>query len=446
MNLNKYQNSPWVLTLPIMLLFALDVLLLGKNVPLSDGIRYWKTASDILNGFSETPVLEGYLLKNGPLYPFLLSIFKFLGFSVKACIYLNALFLYLGFTFFFKTARVFLNKKQAVWITYILVFIDPFLFYWGAKLYSEPLSILLICLAIYYSHNYFQKASRVNLFKISFILCLLILTRSIFAYVFLTLIPIGFLSYFFLKRKVFKNIGQMSVLSLLFCLPYLIFTFTLTNKIFYWSDAGGQLLYWTSSPYKTDLGEWHTLQINHDHFAARYNAFSGLDSLYLRKVNDVIISEINSNHKEFAQSLSGKNSIQRDEAFRQKALQNIKENPKAFLHNWFLNTGRLLVGIPHAMYHKPPFSPFFTLINTIKSSFLLCFLLTAIVLFLGNLNGTGSFTLWLFLILIIYLGGQSILATQSQRFLLPVYPLLLFFIALVFNHTISLKWTKINLS
>ena len=220
----------------------------------------------------------------------------------------------------------------------------------------------------------------------------------------------------------------------------------MTNKIFYWSDAGGQLLYWTSSPYKTDLGEWHTLQINHDHFAARYNAFSGLDSLYLRKVNDVIISEINSNHKEFAQSLSGKNSIQRDEAFRQKALQNIKENPKAFLHNWFLNTGRLLVGIPHAMYHKPPFSPFFTLINTIKSSFLLCFLLTAIVLFLFNLNASGLFTLWLFLILIIYLGGQSILATQSQRFLLPVYPLLLFFIALVFNHTISLKWTKINLS
>ena len=100
MNLKKYQNSPWVLTLPILLLFALDVLLLGKNVPLSDGIRYWKTASDILNGFSETPVLEGYLLKNGPLYPFLLSIFKFLGFSVKACIYLNALFLYVGFTFF----------------------------------------------------------------------------------------------------------------------------------------------------------------------------------------------------------------------------------------------------------------------------------------------------------------------------------------------------------
>lgn len=444
MNLKKYQNSPWVLTLPIFLLFALDVLLLGKNVPLSDGIRYWKTASDILNGFSETPVLEGYLLKNGPLYPFLLSIFKFLGFSVKACIYLNALFLYVGFTFFYKTARVFLNKKKAIWITYILVFIDPFLFYWGAKLYSEPLSILLICLAIYYSHNYFQNASRVNLFKISIIFCLLILTRSIFAYVFLTLIPIGFLPYFLLKRKVFKNIGQMSVLSLLFCLPYLIFTFSLTNKIFYWSDGGGQLLYWTSSPYKTDLGEWHTLQINHDHFAARYNSFSGLDSLYLRKVNDVIISEINSNHKEFAQSLSVKNNIQREEAFRQKALQNIKENPKAFLHNWFLNSGRLLVGIPHAMYHKPPFSPFFTLINTIKSSFLLCFLLTAIVLFLGNLNATGSFALWLFLLLIIYLGGQSILATQSQRFLLPVYPLLLFFIALVFNYTISLKWTKIN--
>ena len=104
-------KSDWILCLPIILIFFVDIILLGKNYPVSDGIRYWKTASDILDGFKDTPVLESSLLINGPLYPLIIAIFKGIGFSVKACIFLNAIFLYVGFTYFFKTAILFLSQK-----------------------------------------------------------------------------------------------------------------------------------------------------------------------------------------------------------------------------------------------------------------------------------------------------------------------------------------------
>lgn len=439
MRLKKFLESPWGKTLPILILFFVNIIIFAKNVPLSDGIRYWKTASDILDGFQTTPILESYFLLNGPLYPLILAFLKALGLSVKASIFFNAIFLYAGFTYFLKTAQDFLTSKTALLLTYILVFIDPFLFYWGAKLYSEPLAILLVCCSLNLISSYFKTFSNKTLIKTALLFCLLALTRVIFIYVLLVFILLGLIGHSIFKNQKFKGLSKLGAYGILFCIPYLIFTYSITNKFFFMTANGGHLLYWISSPYEKDLGEWHTLQINHDHFAARYNSFSGLDSLYLRKVNEVIISEINKDHKLFSQSLMDKNLLEKDEALKRKAFDNIYNYPKSFLNNWILNTGRLLVGTPHAMYYKPPYSPFFSLLNTVKSSFVLCFLLISIGLFLVYMYKLKIFDMWLLLLIIIYLGGQSLLAVQSQRFLLPLYPVILLFISSMFKQTIQLK-------
>lgn len=439
MRLKKFFESPWGKTFPILILFLVNISIFGKNVPLSDGIRYWKTASDILDGFRTTPILESYFLLNGPFYPMILAFLKAIGLSVKASIFINAIFLYIGFTYFLKTAQEFLTSKRALLLTYTLVFIDPFLFYWGAKLYSEPLAILLVCCSLNFISSYFKTFSNKTLIKAAFIFCLLALTRVIFVYVLLVITSLGLIVFLILKNQKFKGLFKLGAYGILFCIPYLVFTYTITNKFFFMTANGGHLLYWISSPYEKDLGEWHTLQINHDHFASRYNSFSGLDSLYLRKVNEVIISEINKDHKAFSDSLKEKNLLEKDEALKQKAIQNIFNHPKSFFKNWILNIGRLLVGTPHAMYYKPPYSPFFSLINTVKSSFVLCFLLIAIGLFFTYIFKLKIFDTWLLLLIVIYLGGQSLLAVQSQRFLLPMYPIILLFISSIFKQTIQLK-------
>jgi len=440
--INRKENSPWFYCLPILIVFFINIFLLAENRPVSDGIRYWETASDILDGFKNKSILESYLFLNGPVYPLILALFKAVGFSVKASIFLNAFFLYVGFTFFFKTLSQYISFNKALIATYVLVFIDPFLFYWTAKLYSEPLAILLVCLLLFYLNLFFKTNSKKHLLISAFIFCLLALTRVIFAYVALSIFVLGLTGWVIFKSSLFKKLLKFSSFSLLFCIPYLIFTYSVTNKVFYFSGNGGLLLYWTSSPYPSDMGEWHTLQINHDHFAARYSKFSGLDSLYLRKVNDVIINEINSNHKDLADSLKDKNILEYDQALKEKAVANIKSYPVSFIKNWILNTGRLLVGIPHALYHKPPFSPHFTLLNTMKSSFLLFLLIVSLILTLRNKRLETSLLTSTILILIIYLGGQSLLAVQSQRFLLPVYPLIIFIISLSLHNNLILKSNK----
>ena len=119
----------------------------------------------------------------------------------------------------------------------------------------------------------------------------------------------------------------------------------------------------------------------------------------------MIINKINSNHGEFAKSLSlTKDLVEYDDMLKTKAIENIKNYPTSFLSNWTLNTGRLLVGIPHAIYHKPPFSPLFSLLNTVKSSFLLCFFLVAVILFFKNFSFSQYNLIWMLLLLVIYLG------------------------------------------
>ena len=440
--INSKEYSPWFRCLPILIVFLINIFLLAENFPVSDGIRYWDTASDILDGFQKKSILESYLLLNGPFYPLILAFLKGIGFSVKASIYLNAFFLYVGFTFFYKTLYQYISFKKSLLATYILVFIDPFLFYWTAKLYSEPLTILLVCVLIFYLNSFFKSNSKKYLLLSAFIFCLMALTRVIFAYVALSIVILGLAGWFIFKSSLFNKLLKFSSLSLFFCIPYLIFTYSVTKKVFYFSGNGGLLLYWTSSPYPSDMGEWHTLPINHDHFAARYSKFSGLDSLYLRKVNDVIINQINSNHKDFAESLKDKDILEYDQALKDKAILNIISYPISFIKNWILNTGRLLVGIPHAIYNKPPFSPHFNLINTIKSSFLLFLLIVSLFLSLRNNWIERQLLTSTILILIIYLGGQSLLAVQSQRFLLPVYPLIIFIISLSLHNNLILKSNK----
>lgn len=49
-------------------------------------------------------------------------------------------------------------------------------------------------------------------------------------------------------------------LALLICSPYLVYTYALTGKIFYWGNSGGLSLYWMSSPHPQEFGDWHNPQ------------------------------------------------------------------------------------------------------------------------------------------------------------------------------------------
>ncbi len=45
-------------------------------------------------------------------------------------------------------------------------------------------------------------------------------------------------------------------MALIWCVPYLLMTYSLTGKPFYWGSSGGLSLYWMSTPYDTEMGDW----------------------------------------------------------------------------------------------------------------------------------------------------------------------------------------------
>ena len=428
----KVKCNPWIICLPMFFILVLIIALTGANIPLSDGIRYWQTAGYFLNGFSDVDLINSSLLTNGPLYPFFLSLLRIFGFGVKTSIYFNAIFIYLSGVLFFKLLRKNLSFLVSLISIYSWFFIDPFLFYWGAKLYSEPLAILLVISFIYQLDIYFSNKTKQSLILASILFSLLILTRVLFGYVCIVLILIFSVIYLIKRKQWVKNIFKIFLISFLIISPYLVFTYSITGKYIYFSNGGGKLLYWISSPHENDLGEWHVFDLDNlkDHLGKRYNKFSGLDSSYLARVNQVIIDQIKADHKFVIEKLnfSNFNAVEEDDYLKNEAIKNISSYPLNFAKNWILNCGRLLIGYPHAIYFKPPYSPLLSLLNIFKSTLVLFIFILSTYLFLRySIKDPPKLMTLIYLIIVFYFTGQSLLAVQSQRFLLPIYPLIVYF-------------------
>lgn len=415
-------SKPAIYLWPILAIYLGIVAKFAANEPLGDGIRFWAYAGNLLKGTYATP--EVGMLHMGPGYPMLLSIFRGLDIPIIIAIALNAILLFGACVYLYKIISQFLHSKAAILITYVFAFWDPFLLYWMQKLYSEPLVVFLIVYAIYHLLNYYKAPHTKTLLKISAALAYVALTKVIFGYVLLVFLILSVIIYLLFKQKVFQKNTMIAGLALLFCLPYLAYTYKETGKLFYWGNSGGELLYWTASPHQTDLGEWHTGGPGmNDFFAQRYH-LSGIDPDLVYEVNELITERIYHDHKTFKEKLNGLGAYSADALYKQEALKNIKANPVNFIKNWNMNIGRITLGYPHALYAKPPFSSFMSLLNIIKSSFLVIFFISSLFFSLTILKKIPPVYWSILLFGMIYFGGVSLLAAQSQRFLIPILPIL----------------------
>ena len=425
-------SKPAIYLWPILAIYLGIVAKFAANKPLGDGIRFWTYAGNLLKGTYATP--EVGMLHMGPGYPMLLSIFRGLDIPIIIAISLNAILLYGSCVYLYKIISQFLPPKVAIVITYVFAFWDPFLLYWMQKLYSEPLVIFLIVYAIYHLLTYYKTPKTKSLLKISAALGYVALTKVIFGYVLLVFLILSAIIYILSKQKVFQKNILVAGLALLFCLPYLGYTYKESGKLFYWGNSGGELLYWTASPHQTDLGEWHTGGPGmNDFFAQRYH-LSGIDPALVYEVNEIITDRIYQDHKDFKERLNGLGAYSADALYKQEAIKNIKEHPLNFAKNWIMNIGRITLGYPHALYAKPPFSAFMSLLNIIKSSFLVVFFISSLILGIKLLKQIKPAYWSILLFGVIYFGGTSLLAAQSQRFLIPLTPIIIIWLSSIAKH------------
>ncbi|MFN9856000.1 MAG: hypothetical protein ACK55T_09470, partial [Bacteroidota bacterium] len=189
-------------------------------------------------------------------------------------------------------------------------------------------------------------------------------------------------------------------------IPYLLYTFQLTGKPLYWANSGGMSFYWASTPVDGEFGDW-----NDDHFTA----YCGYDSTQTCNAAQFAV-----HHQADYNRIFRLQGVERDEAFRQQAWQNIRQHPVKYLKNCIANAGRLFFGIPFS-YHYFRMAQLMRIPPGALVFFLFIFSCISCFFF----RGKAAPWWWIMLsVLFLFLGG-TLAVSAYQRMLTVVVPLIL---------------------
>lgn len=403
--------------LPLLAGYIVVILSFSSNEFFADEGRHMVYATNLTNGYyteAENPEIG-----NGPGYPMVMAPFVFFDAPFISIKLLNAFLLLMAVVYFFKTLSIYISAKSAIALSYLLG-VYPALLKWMIYMHSEALAFLLACGFLYHFVTTFASQNKRyrHIFFSALFLGFLVLTKVIFAYVLLICSAICGLLLFFKKSKKIKSTLVILAGALMICTPYLIYTYSITGKLFYWGTGGGQILYWRSTPFPSEYGDW----ITSDNFQENKNADSnGKITLY-------------KNHGAFIESMTGLSAMEKDARFKEKAIKNMKSNPIKYIKNTAASFSRLFFNYPYS-YTPQKLSSYAYII---PNMFLLVFL--SIALFLAWANRKKlAFEIWFTLgIPSIFILGLTLLDGRV-RHLLPCIPLLLFFVAYVFQKFVKVK-------
>ena len=382
----------------------LGIVLLHLWEPLQgDEGRYVKYATNLAHGYYSSP--GQIVLLSGPGYPFVLLPFAWLKLPWPLARLANPLFLFLAVLYFFQTLRLYLDEKSAFYFGALFGIYPMFLKYLNF-LYTETFALLLVCGFLYhFCHAFAQQVkSWRHAFLASCYLGFLALTKVVFGYVILVGI-LFFMALYLWRRSYFlKKTFMVCALALLFCVPYLAYTYALTGRIFYWAVYSGSNFYWMTSPFEEELGDWGGGGVGHLQASG----------------NPQLIEH----HGKFFEALAHSGPVEWDERLKRKALSNIYHYPVKFMKNWICNVGRMLFNYPYS--YTP--QRMGTLFNIFSVMFIPVFAILSIYpSYVGRSRIPPEIFSILFLGLVAFAGSSLLAAYERQfRILVPFFILWIF--------------------
>ena len=404
--------------IPLFVIYISITLIFSQITFQGDESRYISFAENLLNGYYAKPGLKPGFLWNGPGYPIIISPFIYFKAPLIIIKLLNSVFLFIGVVFLYKSFRFKLDNKKSLILAYAAGLTHPYFFRAITLILTEALSFFLICFSLFYFLKYIQRKKLNDLVIFSFGAGLLMLTKVFFSYVFLSLgiLSIFTLSFFKLKKESITYL-KLSFFPFILCIPYLFYTYNITGKIFYWSDAGGSALYSMSTPYENEYGDW---------FPPDRRALIPVESKFVKNNRNVV----KENHSDFLMSLEKLNGIEKDSKLKERALSNIKNNPLKYFKNIIYNFSRMAFRYPFTRFES---LPILIIISVFHFSFLFVPLIYSILMIVSERKKQFIIPLIFFS---IYLGG-SLLVSSTVRFVFPVYPLIFYIISAIL---IEKKW------
>ncbi len=412
-SLSKY--SPWVIFIPFLLLWlGIAVTQSDNSLLVGDEVRYWGFADNLLHGHFHD--LNGdRFLWSGPGYSITLMPFRAFDTPLWIPKAMNAIYFFLAAILFFKALSHYFDRSKSYLLSLLFCCYYPLYSEALPALMTEALTILLIMALI------FSLARLAHHPSPGWKQCLLpggiwaylVLTKIIFGYVVFFLAAVMLIAWFRNKehRKV-KAMARTLGLATLFLLPYLTYTFVLTGKPMYWGNSGGLSLYWMSSPFEDELGDWHGPSLR-EH------------------------PKLMENHGEFFASIQALDPVAKDDALKKQAIANIKAHPKKFALNCVSNVGRTLFSYPLS-YLKPSNGIFYYLVPNI-------FILVLGLLFLyPTIRHHKRFPTEMLLLLtfmFLYLAGLTFVSSYARFFFLAV-PIFVWWIGYGLDRFVKVDFSK----
>lgn len=341
---------------------AFDLQAIARHVPrnlFGDEWRYLYYAKNLLHGYFSPP--ERVFLWNGPGYPLFLAPFVKADFTDGAR-YANA-FLHAGMLAY--AWLILRTRLSAFWsiVAVVVLGLHPQLRDHLKLLYTETLCAFLLVAWTFHTLRATTDLARlraspwhrVHVAIAGFYLGFLCLTKVAFgpATVALALILFVATRRWRVRREVGARIEpnplarahlQAALIALALCLPYLVYTYSLTGRVFYWASAWPNPFYWLTSPFPEESGDWYhqgwvfNNPLLREHHGAIFLRTSGLDK-------DPNLPEID--------QLLNLSSPESADIFLKQALTNVREHPLKFLSNWSQNWLRLFFDVPVSVRGTP---------------------------------------------------------------------------------------------
>jgi hypothetical protein len=331
-------RNPYFVFLPFLFFYAYVIIINKWPTLYGDEIRYADFAWGILHGYYSPPPPH-INLWNGPGYPLVIVPFMAMHIHAIYITLLNAVFQYLAVVFLYKSLSIIANRKIA-FIFNLLLALYPNNLSVLPILYTEAFTGFLVSAFIYSVTLWYSlKSGRHGVFA-GLIFGYLILTKVIFGYVLLIGLVVFLVLLLVKKNKAYYRY-PLYLLSIAFAvtLPWLAYTYHITGKLLYWGDSGGMSLYWMSSPYDNEYGDWKLPELTNHQYP----------TLFKSAETEAILKK---NHSKEMAFILKHDELQRDELFKQAALRNIKQHPFKFAQNYYYNCSRMLFNFPYSYSYQ----------------------------------------------------------------------------------------------
>ena len=355
---------------------------------LTDGFYVTGDDDAILNADPGSPDLWF-----GPGLPALLAPLVAVDAPLSALRLTSAFVLFAAVLLMYVVARERWGPRVGLVAAYALGLYVPFL---GllSNLHSEVLAVLFVVVGMLGLARFLERGGLVWLAVGGAGLAGLALTRVAYGWVLTVALALLLIWWLARRSRSSGRAAAVFALALALCLPWLAYTYSKTDRLFVWGNSGSLSLYWMTSPYEGDLGDWHQAHL----------VFTDPDL---------------QPHREFFESLRGLDLAEQNAEIEREALRNIADHPDAYAENVVANVSRLFFNSPYSRTQQQTNDVFYALPNAILLGAAVFCVLVLVPRRRGLPSETGVFVLVASTAFALH-----VLVAAYPRMLAPIVPLL----------------------